>query len=202
MEVSGLTYLTPAMLHLMVAAAIRRSKAGKKSDRQGAPVATERDEKSQAELEASFLKGIDAHQGILIKISRAYGYKPDDEEDLFQEIIYQLWKAYPSFADKAQFSTWMHEIALRTAILPFRRGAAKIELRETLPDQVVDEVADRDDVEDRVFRMFRDLDINDKAILTLRIEGYGIKEIARMLKLREGAVKMRISRMKKVIDRH
>ena len=41
----------------------------------------------------------------------------DDQKDLFQEITFQVWKAYPTFEGKSQFSTWLYRVALNTAIV-------------------------------------------------------------------------------------
>ena len=155
--------------------------------------------RDKREKEAPFLKAVDDNLGIIIKICRAYSNTREDEEDLLQEILSQLWKAWPSFQGTAKVSTWMHTIAARTAILPFRREKVEIELREVLPDQVASEPAETNEVE-RLFNLFRRLGNYERAILALVLEGYTKKEIASILKLREGAVAMRISRMKKHID--
>ena len=66
-------------------------------------------------LELEFLERIEKHKGVLFKISKMYMDEPEDQSDLFQEITYQLWKAYPSFEEKSKFSTWMYRVALNTA---------------------------------------------------------------------------------------
>ncbi|GAB1357639.1 hypothetical protein MASR1M29_18080 [Cloacibacterium normanense] len=40
----------------------------------------------------------------------------EDREDLFQEIIYQLWKSYQNFEGKSQFSTWLYRVSINTAL--------------------------------------------------------------------------------------
>lgn len=56
---------------------------------------------------------------IIYKISRLYSSMAD--EDLQQEIIYQLWKAYPTFKGELKFQTWMYRVALNTAIVGIRK---------------------------------------------------------------------------------
>lgn len=58
-------------------------------------------------LEKEFLERIEQHKGILFKIARMYMSDAEDQNDLFQEITYQLWKAYPSFEGKSYF-TWLY----------------------------------------------------------------------------------------------
>ena len=44
-----------------------------------------------------FSKLIKDNQGLIIKVSRLYTHSFEDQEDLFQEIVLQLWKSYDSF---------------------------------------------------------------------------------------------------------
>jgi RNA polymerase sigma-70 factor (ECF subfamily) len=202
MEVDRHDPITPAMVHFMVAAVIAKTAA---LTAPPAPVQSIESMETASELrdkrkkEAAFLKAVDDNLGIIIKICRAYNNTRDDEEDLLQEILYRLWKAWPSFQGTAKVSTWMHTVASRTAIRPFRRKKVEIELHEVLPDQVASEPAETEEVE-RLFDLFHRLGNYERAILALLLEGYTKKEVASMLKFREGAVAMRISRMKKMFD--
>ena len=48
-------------------------------------------------MEKEFLEVIHDYQKIIYKICRVYRNSKEDQEDLFQDIVYQLWKSYPSF---------------------------------------------------------------------------------------------------------
>jgi RNA polymerase sigma-70 factor (ECF subfamily) len=45
------------------------------------------------EKEKDFLTHTEKHKGILYKVSKMYMDNPDNQQDLFQEIICQLWKS-------------------------------------------------------------------------------------------------------------
>ncbi|HAI80093.1 MAG TPA: sigma-70 family RNA polymerase sigma factor, partial [Chryseobacterium sp.] len=47
--------------------------------------------------EQEFSKLIKDNQGLIIKVSRLYTNSLEDEQDLFQEIVLQLWRSYDSF---------------------------------------------------------------------------------------------------------
>jgi RNA polymerase sigma-70 factor (ECF subfamily) len=55
------------------------------------------------------------HKGILFKITRAYAFKAQDQDGLFQEISLQLWKSIPNIRGDAKASTWIYRAALYTA---------------------------------------------------------------------------------------
>jgi len=50
-----------------------------------------------------------------------YAYNNTDRQDLFQEVMIHLWKAFPAFKGDAKTSTWMYRIATNTAITGLRK---------------------------------------------------------------------------------
>src|SRR5882757_7778328 len=89
-----------------------------------------------AEPETSFLANL--NQNIRIVHGVCHAYFPRDameREDVFQDIMYQLWKSYPQFKGESKFSTWMYKVALNTAISHIRRSTRtpqKAELTESI----------------------------------------------------------------------
>jgi len=73
-------------------------------------------------MEKEFLKIVEANQGIIFKVCKLYRNNKEAQEDLFQEIVLQLWKAFPQFRKESKVSTWMYRIALNTAIAVFRKN--------------------------------------------------------------------------------
>src|SRR6202000_99575 len=69
-----------------------------------------------------------------------YGTTESNRQDLFQEIILQLWRAYPNFRGESKISTWLYRIALNTAISDWRqqRRYLPIEAPGNLPTQLQD----------------------------------------------------------------
>ena len=68
------------------------------------------------DIKEQFVSIIKDHQGIVYKVAKAYSFNRQDEEDLYQEIVYQLWKSYPTFRNEARVTTWMYRVALNTAV--------------------------------------------------------------------------------------
>ena len=71
--------------------------------------------------ETEFTQLIEDNQGIVHKICRVYTSTQEEHEDLFQEIVFQLWKSYDSFKGDSKFSTWMYRVSLNTAITLIRK---------------------------------------------------------------------------------
>src|SRR5471030_3537043 len=63
-----------------------------------------------------FIRIIKGNEGLIYKVARVYTNSKEDEQDLYQEVVYQLWKCFGSFRNESKISTWIYRIALNTAI--------------------------------------------------------------------------------------
>jgi RNA polymerase sigma factor (sigma-70 family) len=63
-----------------------------------------------------FLQIVKQNEGLIFKVAMLYAYNPQDREDLYQEIVFQLWESFDSFSEKSKLSTWMYRVAMNTAI--------------------------------------------------------------------------------------
>ncbi|BAV08835.1 RNA polymerase sigma-70 factor, ECF subfamily [Filimonas lacunae] len=148
--------------------------------------------------QAQFLQLIDGHQGIIHKICRLYRDSKEDREDLFQEIVFQLWKSAPSFKGEAQFSSWLYRVALTTAIAGFRKKQVKITYTDVLPEKA-DVPVNRDEQE-RFFAALKQLDDGDKALIALYLENMSYQQIAEIMGITENYVGVKLNRIKTKIQ--
>src|SRR5438132_565250 len=93
-----------------------------------------------ADRQALFQSQIEAHKGILFKVVSAYAWQTEDQQDLAQEITFQLWRAFPKFDERRVFSTWMYQVALNTAISWSRK--AKLRQRHHSEAEDLGEIPD------------------------------------------------------------
>lgn len=151
-------------------------------------------------LEKEFLEKIEKHKGVIFKISKMYMDNFDDQKDLFQEITFQVWKAYPTFEGKSQFSTWLYRVALNTAII-FLKSEKK---RSFIQNYEVDKfkiVADdyNDDQEKKLAKMYKgiqQLNEIDKALIFYYLQDYSGKEIAENMGITEVNARVKLNRAK------
>ena len=155
-----------------------------------------------ASNEKSFLEQLNQHLGIAYKISQAYQPDPDERADLLQEMIYQLWRSFPSFTGQSRFSTWMYSVCLNTA-LAHRRTARKRQheplatLHEQIPDPPPDE---RQDAVRWLFDAIATLSPLNKAIVLLYLDELSYEEIATITGLSKANVSVRLVRIKKELE--
>ncbi|THU38313.1 sigma-70 family RNA polymerase sigma factor [Niastella caeni] len=149
--------------------------------------------------ESQFVQLIDQHQGIIHKICRLYRDAKEDREDLFQEIVFQLWKSLPTYSGKAGFSTWMYKVALNTALVAFRKKKPAIIYTPTLPDEPVVQ-QEPGQQEEQLFEALKKLNDGEKALITLYLEELSHKEIADIIGITENNVSVKLNRIKNKIQ--
>ena len=150
-----------------------------------------------------FLDLINANKGIIHKVTKMYMDNAEDQEDLFQEIVMQLWKAYPSFKGNSKFTTWMYRVALNTAIVFFKKEKRKIE-KTNLTEQI--EIADIDESNDKeeklayLYKAVQELNSIEKALIFLFLEDQSHKEIAQNLGITEVNARVKLNRTKEKLQ--
>src|SRR5215813_2443147 len=87
-------------------------------------------------VEQGFLELLNRHQKLIKKVIRIYAFNSEDRQDLFQEIVYQLWRSYGSFRAESRVSTWVYRVALNTAITSLRSNKKRTEHAE-LSDEII-----------------------------------------------------------------
>ena len=146
-------------------------------------------------METEFVEIIKEHEKIILKICNVYCKEKQDREDLYQEILIQLWKSFPSFSGKSKITTWIYRIAFNTAVTRYRkekrtpeRGALN-DLQETV------EPTENDNIE-RLYFAIGQLNPLEKAITMLYLEGTKYREIGEILGISESNVGFKINQIK------
>ncbi|WP_298316448.1 sigma-70 family RNA polymerase sigma factor [uncultured Aquimarina sp.] len=149
--------------------------------------------------EEEFTRIIKDNEGVIFKITTIYTDRSEDQQDLYQEIVYQLWKAYDSFRGDAKVSTWMYRVALNTAITRLKKekrkgnriGIDQVVLRQT--ENYNTEFEEKLRILYAHIKMLNDL---EKGLILLLLEGKKYEEIALITGLTPSNVGTRISRIK------
>ena len=148
-------------------------------------------------MEKEFLEVIHDHQRIVHKVCRVYRDNKEDQEDLFQEIIYQLWKSFSAFKGESKISSWIYRIALNTAIAVYRKSKISIDYYDEFPEHIHpsnDKTISEN--EERLFWALRQLNDSEKAVISLYLEDFSYQEIAAITGLSESNVGVRLNRIK------
>jgi RNA polymerase sigma-70 factor (ECF subfamily) len=156
-----------------------------------------------SERERIFSDWLAGHKGILFKVVHAYAFEHADRQDLFQEIVIQVWRSVEAFRGDSSVATWMYRVALNTAIAWTRkegrhqRGKQDLEVVEGLLTTASPDAPDPR--LDWLYRQIAQLKDVDRSVALLLLDGFSYKEIASIAGLSESNVGVKINRIKSAL---
>jgi RNA polymerase sigma-70 factor (ECF subfamily) len=149
-------------------------------------------------LKEQFSVLIASHQGLILKVCNMYCNSKEDKEDLFQDIVLQLWRAYPSFKGDAKVSTWMYRIAINNAITRLRKETKREKFTD-LNNEAFEVKAEETALDDKAIMMYeaiKKLTEVERALSMLYLENCSYKEIAEVMGLTETNVGFKLNKLK------
>lgn len=147
--------------------------------------------------EAKFLDQVRQNQGIIFKLVGLYANDAEEKKDLYQEVLLQAWKSWPSFRQEAKFSTWLYRICLNT-IFTQKRKPQRVEYPaslENISPSVQNGFVQQEEVA-RLRLAIRQLPETDRAIISMNLDGYENSEVAEMLGISNNHVAVKLHRIK------
>jgi RNA polymerase sigma-70 factor (ECF subfamily) len=151
------------------------------------------------ERDRIFGEWLSGHQGILFKVVHAYAFEHADRQDLFQEIVFQVWRSVEAFRGESSVATWIYRVALNTAIAWTRkegrhqRGKQPLAVVEGL---LITSADGRDPRVEWLYRQIAQLKDVDRSVALLLLDGFSYKEIASIVGITESNVGVKIIRIK------
>jgi RNA polymerase sigma-70 factor (ECF subfamily) len=155
--------------------------------------------------ESKFIALINEHQGLIHKICMMYEQDYDNRNDLFQEIVLQLWKSRHTFRGEAKITTWMYRIALNTAISGYRKQKRNIrtedlgELHLNISENY--SASEREEEFQRLQTAILQLSEVDRAMIMLALEEMPYEEIAETIGITQNNVRVRMNRIREKLKK-
>lgn len=153
-------------------------------------------------IEKQFEGLIKENELLIHKICRMYAYAEDDRQDLFQEVVLQLWRAFPTFEGRSKFSTWLYRIALNVAITYRRQQKDFIDTYE--PDKLPQHIDHNTNAEEeeqlkQLYKTIEQLNKVEKAIVMLYMEEKTYQEMEDILGITQATLRVKMNRIKEKI---
>ena len=149
------------------------------------------------ETEKAFIELIQQNERLIYKVCSVYASEVLPIADLFQEVVYNLWKGYPKFRNECSISTWMYRIALNTCISGLRKEVKRpihIPINQ-LAEQLVEPKSFDENIKE-MYRLIRRLKTLERAIVLLYLEEKSYQEIADITGLTVNNVAVKLNRIK------
>lgn len=169
---------------------------------------SQRNLSTELEHDRRFLELIGENRPKILKICRVYAWNREDQDDLYQEILCQVWRALPGLKEGVFANTWLYRVALNTAISFVRKDKSRraqvvscdAEQITQVPDSKPTHDADTQEKVSALFQAIAQLNETEKAIITLFLEDLSYEQIAAVLGISESNVGVLLHRAKKKLS--
>jgi len=155
-------------------------------------------------LEYAFEELLEDNTDSIYRICRIYAVSPVEPHDLFQEVVYQIWKSLPGFKGNSNISTWVYRIALNVCLrskLKLERSSTKTVRLESIHFTPVADSGN--ETETLKYKLLREcistLNDSDTSIIVLYLEELPYKEIAAITGLTENHIAVKMKRIRKLL---
>jgi len=158
-------------------------------------------------VEKDFIETIETHRGIIFKVCKMYCPVDEDCDDLYQDIVAQLWRAWKGFRGESKISTWIYRIALNTAISGFRKQKRNPLNQSVTADNLSlaysDERQRKEDMEVLQMAISKLSDV-EKGMVMLYLDDISYEEIAGIMGITQNNVRVKMMRirekLKKIVE--
>lgn len=155
---------------------------------------------NKQEQQQFFQEIIQQHKGILIKVARVYCRNENDQQDLIQEMMIQIWQSIHKYNDQFKISTWLYRISLNVAISFYRKSTTRANrftvLDEQMTETPIEDYAESVQQLNLLEQFISELKEFDKALMILYLEDKSHAEIAEILGISVSNVGTKIGRVK------
>ncbi|MDE7421263.1 MAG: sigma-70 family RNA polymerase sigma factor [Muribaculaceae bacterium] len=148
-------------------------------------------------IEHIFKQTIQNHDAMIRRICLGYAANAQDLEDLYQDVLVNIWRGMPSFRSESSIRTWVYRIALNTCVSTLRARSNRPS-QSSLEDVILvadDSIEKRESIKD-LYECIATLNPIDKAILMMWLDEYSYDEIAETIGLKRNNIATRLHRAK------
>ncbi|HKJ81129.1 MAG TPA: sigma-70 family RNA polymerase sigma factor [Ignavibacteriaceae bacterium] len=156
------------------------------------------------QTEQTFTEILEENKHKIYRICKVYAVSPIEPQDLFQDVVIQVWKSLPSFKGKSSISTWVYKIAINVCYSskirlekkngnPVSLDSIKFLPAENTPDK------EHEEKYSALKECISSLNEVDKSIVVLSLEELPYKEIAVITGLTENHIAVKMKRIKKLL---
>ena len=145
-------------------------------------------------MEAEFLDMLREYNRIIYRVASFYADENNTLDDLYQDVVLNLWKAFPNFREESQVSTWIYRIALNTCVSFYRKNTRRPACVEMTPE--IKAYVEENESIAELYACINRLGKLERALILLWLEDRPYKEIAEIMGITTTNVSTKINRIK------
>ena len=152
-------------------------------------------------LETAVAQMVREHKSTIYTVCFMFSKDSDEVNDLFQEVLINLWKGFESFKGKSKIDTWIWRVSFNTCITQERKKKRS----SSIPLSMEIDLFNDKDEDTRQVQMLYDrihqLKPFDRAIVLLWLENMSYEEIAAIVGITVKNVSVRLYRIKEELKK-
>ena len=149
------------------------------------------------DIELQFTKMIKEYRKTIYTVCYFFSKNTEEVNDLYQEILINLWKGFEKFRGESSLKTWIWRVSLNTCNNQERKKKSSV---QTIPLSIDIDLYNDDDAQSKQIQMLYDrinrLDVFDRAIILLWLENMNYQDIADVVGISLSNVTTRLFRIK------
>ena len=146
--------------------------------------------------EKQFAQTITEHKSTIYTVCYMFSKDVDEVNDLFQEVLVNLWKGFEGFQHRSDIKSWIYRVSLNTCIsLERKKRRSPVERLNMDINLFEDKDEDTRQV-DRLHQRISKLQPFDRAIVLLWLENLSYEEIGLIVGISAKNVSVRLYRIK------
>ena len=152
-------------------------------------------------MEREFSQLVRAHKSTIYTVCYMFSKNADEVNDLFQEILVNLWRGFDKFEGRSDIRTWFYRVSLNTCISIDR----KKKRNKAIPLSMDINLYEDNDADTRQVKMLYDrisrLAPFDRAIVLLWLEGIAYDEIGQIVGISAKNVSVKLVRIREQLKK-
>lgn len=153
-------------------------------------------------IELQFTRMVKEYRKTIYTVCYFFSKDTEEVNDLYQEILINLWKGFPNYRGESSLKTWIWRVSLNTCSNQERKKKSRI---QTVPLSIDIDLYNDDDAGSRQIQMLYDrinqLDVFDRAIILLWLENMTYQDIADVVGISVSNVTTRLFRIKEQLKK-
>ena len=138
----------------------------------------------------------------IYRICKIYAVAPLEPQDLFQEVVFQIWKSLDNFKGRSSIDTWVYKIAINVCLrskMKLDKSNAKTDRFEAIHYTPAEKEIDISEQEKFSYlkQCINTLNESDTSIIVLYLDDLSYKEIALITGLSENHIAVKMKRIRK-----
>jgi len=152
----------------------------------------------------TFEKIVEENKSKIYRICKIYAVSPLEPQDLFQEVIYTIWKSLSTFKGNSKIDTWIYKITLNVCLRSKQKLNKKnfktvhLESIQFIPVEIPLEKIQLEKY-NALASCISSLNDKNKSIIILYLEELKYKEIAEITGMTENHIAVKMKRIKKTL---